>query len=409
MADEEGQPPAEQPQEGETPTEATPSQTGEGAATTPSSTDAGAEAGAQATGSAVETPASTTGAEAPPTPAPETPPPAPAAAAAAVPETTPPAVKSDAGMKKRSSTARSKGKGKTVDLENCKIGIIGAGKAAEYLVDAMINFAKIPAKRIHIAAPSTKNTDKFKTLGCSTTKRNIDIFARYDCDVVFLCFHGGVVKYCYKLGGIRPHPITTNYIPNMKHAICILSMVSGVNLEQIKAVLLNPEHPKGYILEIHRVMLNAAVAYGLGICAIDVEPDSSKLSAPIRTLLSSVGRLEYVPESQMDAACAIAGNGLAFGYYFMNAMADGAFKMGLSRNMAIKFAAKTVHCGAQCLLESGRHPSELRDAVTAAGGPAIYGIHVLDKADVASGIQGAVEAAYKRAVELAETEIASSS
>ena len=216
-----------------------------------------------------------------------------------------------------------------------------------------------------------------------------------------------MVKYCYKLGGSRPHPITTNYIPNMKHPICILSMVSGVNLEQIKAVLLNPEHPKQYQLEIHRIMLNAACAYGLGVCAIDVEPDSSGLSAPIRTLLSSIGRLEHVPESQMDAACAIGGNGLAFGYYFMNAMADGAFKMGLSRVMAIKFAAKTVQCGAQCLLESGRHPSELRDAVTAAGGPAIYGIHVLDKADVASGIQAAVEAAYRRAGELADTEIAS--
>ena len=65
-----------------------------------------------------------------------------------------------------------------------------------------------------------------------------------------------------------------------------------------------------------------------GVMAIDVEPDSSQLTAPIRTLLSSIGRLEHVPESQMDAACAIGGNGLAFGYYFMNAMADGAFKNG---------------------------------------------------------------------------------
>lgn len=401
MAEEEGQTPTETPQEGEgQQQEPSPSSTGEQAATPSSTTDA-PQMDQTTSPSQVETPASQTGAEA-------APPPEAAPAAPATPAAEPPKAKSDSTMKKRSSTSK-KSKGKTIDLESAKIGIIGAGKSAEYIVDGLINFAKIPAKRIHIAAPSVKNTDKFKSLGCQTTKRNIDIFARYDCDIIILCFHGGVVKYCYKLGGMRPHPITTNYIPNMKHAICILSMVSGVNLEQIKAVLLNPEHPKGYILEIHRVMMNAAVAYGLGICAIDVEPDSSKLSASIRTLLSSVGRLEYVPESQMDAACAIAGNGLAFGYYFMNAMADGAFKMGLSRNMAIKFAAKTVHCGAQCLLESGRHPSELRDAVTAAGGPAIYGIHVLDKADVASGIQGAVEAAYKRAVELAETEIASSS
>lgn len=205
---------------------------------------------------------------------------------------------------------------------------------------------------------------------------------------------------CYKNGGLRPQALTVNYIPNMKHTIYILSLISGYNLDQIKAVLLNPEHPDKYSLEMHRVMLNSACAYGLGICAIDVEPDSSKLCALLRTMLSSIARLEYVPESQMDAACAICGAGLAFAYYFINAMADGAFKVGLNRQMALKFAAKTVQCAAQSLLESGKHPGELRDSVCSPKGAAIYGIHVLDRADVSSGITAAIEAAHKRAEEL---------
>lgn len=56
------------------------------------------------------------------------------------------------------------------------------------------------------------------------------------------------------------------------------------------------------------------MAFGLGICGIDVEPDSRKLTAPIRTLLSSIATLEHIPENQMDAACAIGGSGLAFAY-----------------------------------------------------------------------------------------------
>ena len=106
-------------------------------------------------------------------------------------------------------------------------------------------------------------------------------------------------------------------------------------------------------------------------------------------------------ESQQDAACAVTGAGLAFCYYFIQALSDGAFKMGLERSMAVKFAAKTVACAAQSQLESGKHPGELRDAVCAPRGPAIYGIHVLDKAEVASGITAAVEGAYKRSQELA--------
>lgn len=290
-------------------------------------------------------------------------------------------------------------------LEEAKIGIIGAGKMADALVQGLIHYVKIQPARIHLAAPSAKNLEHFKNYGCRVTKRNYDIFGRYDCDIIFLCFHGYVIKHCYKLGGAKPHPLTTNYIPHQRHPIYILSMVSGVSLAQIKACLLNPESNNRYALEIHRVMMNTAVGHGLGICAIDCEPDSKKLSAPIRQLLSRVAQLEYVPASQMDAACALGGSGLAFSYYFISALADGAFKMGLSRKQAIRFASKTASCAAQTMLESGKHPAELRDTVSAPSGAAIYGIHVLERNDVASGVTAAVEAAHKRAIDLATQEM----
>lgn len=178
-------------------------------------------------------------------------------------------------------------------------------------------------------------------------------------------------------------------------------------MTDIKRCLLNPDSADKYVYEMHRIMMNTAVGHGLGICAIDCEPDSKKLTAPIRQLLSSIAHLEHVPAAQMDAACAIGGSGLAFSYYFINALADGAFKMGLSRQMAIKFASKTAQCAAQTLLESGKHPAELRDTVSSPSGAAIYGIHVLDKADVASGVTAAVEAAHKRANDLANQDVSS--
>lgn len=271
--------------------------------------------------------------------------------------------------------------------------------------DFCLRAAKIAPANIHVAAPSSKGLERFKALGCRVTKRNYDIFGRYDCDIIFLCFHGHVIKHCYKLGGAKPHPLTTNYIPHQRHPIYILSLVSGVSLSQIKACLLNPESTNRYVLEIHRIMMNTAVGHGLGICAVDCEPDSRKLSPPLRQLLSSISQLEHVPASQMDAACAIGGSGLAFSYYFINALADGAFKMGLSRQQAIRFASKTAQCAAQTMLESGKHPAELRDNVSAPSGAAIYGIHVLEKNDVASGVTAAVEAAHKRANDLATQDV----
>lgn len=287
-------------------------------------------------------------------------------------------------------------------LEDAKIGIIGAGKVADALVQGFINYGRVEARKIHVSAPSSKNLENFKNYGCHITKRNIDIFGRYDCDIIFICVHGSVVRRCFKQGGTRPSALCTNYIPYMRHPLYIISLVSGATVDQIKQTLLNPDHPDKYVVEGHRVMINTAAMYGLGLCAIDCEPDSKKLSPCLKALLSSIGRLEYVPESQMDAACAIGGSGLAFSYFFISALSDGAFKMGLSRQMALKFAAKTLQCAAQTQLESGKHPSELKDDVCAPSGAAVYGVHVLNKADVASGIAAAIEAAHKRASELAE-------
>lgn len=318
-----------------------------------------------------------------------------------VPETP----KEEKKEKKEEKKEKKKKRAKVVDINEAKFGFLGAGKVADAIIRGLIQYGKVDPKRIYVAAKTTKNLEIMKQKGCHITKRNYDIFAKYDCDFIFLCFHGSVIKQCYKMGGSRPHPLTTNFIPNMKHPLYILSLVSGVTLDQIRACLLNPEHPEKYMIEMHRICVNTACAYGLGLGAIDVEPDGKKCSSIVRDVLSTISKLEYIPENQMNAACALGGNGLAFVYYYISALADGAFKMGLNRQTATKFAAKTAQCAALTLLESGKHPSELRDGCTSPSGPAVYGIHVLDKADVGSGVAGAIEAAHRRAIDMAEEDV----
>ena len=184
----------------------------------------------------------------------------------------------------------------------------------------------------------------------------------------------------------------------------MLSLIGGVRLDDIKATLLDPDNPDKYMIQMHRVMLNIGVGYGIGMGALDVEPDSTHCSPVVRDLLSAITKLDYFPDQLMDAACAIGGNGLAFSYYFISALADGGFKMGLNKVMATKLAAKSLQSAAQCLLESSKHPSELQDAVTSQGGPSIYGIHVMEKADCSSGFQSAIEGAYRRLKELVDIE-----
>lgn len=79
---------------------------------------------------------------------------------------------------KSKSKSRSRSPRKTVELADAKIGFIGAGKITESIVNGLIHFGKIQPNKLYISAPSDKNTSKLKEMGCSTTKRNIDIFAR---------------------------------------------------------------------------------------------------------------------------------------------------------------------------------------------------------------------------------------
>lgn len=210
--------------------------------------------------------------------------------------------------------SKSKSTANLPEVTVAKIGFVGAGKVAESIINGLVVYNKIDPKRIFVSAPSVNNTDRLRQTysGLKTTKRNLDIFAKFDCDIIFIAVNGNVIRNLYKLGGIRPAPLTTNYIPNRNHQFAVLTLVTGYEVKCIKDVLLNPEHPDKYKLEIHRVMINCAAAYANAVCAIDKEFDSKNLSVPVRTLLDNLGQLEYIPESQMDAACAVCGAGLAF-------------------------------------------------------------------------------------------------
>lgn len=254
-----------------------------------------------------------------------------------------------------------------------------------------------------MSAKSFRNLDCFHSKGVTVSKRPYDIFGQFDCDIIFLAIHGYVIRACFKGGGTRPFAFTTNYIPNQKHPIYVLSLIGGVPLSDVRVTMLDPENPDKYMIEMHRIMVNIGVAYGFGLGAIDVDPDSKQCSPIIRDILSSITKLlEYFPQAMMDALCVIGGNGLAFCYYFISALADGGFKMGLNKGMAIKLACKALQSAAQCLLESSKHPSELQDSVISSAGPAIYGIHVMDKADCSSGIQAAIDGSYRRLRQLVD-------
>ena len=108
--------------------------------------------------------------------------------------------------------------------------------------------------------------------------------------------------------------------------------------------------------------------------------------------------------AEEDAAClenmAGAGCGPAFVDLFIEAMADGGVACGLTRPMAMECAAQTLIGAARLMLETGRHPGALKDAVCSPGGATIQGVRALEAGGFRSAVMEAVIAAYEKSAEM---------
>ena len=130
-----------------------------------------------------------------------------------------------------------------------------------------------------------------------------------------------------------------------------------------------------------------------GVCVNSrVSPEETALSLK---LMESFGRASMVPESLMDAVGAVSGSSPAFVFMFLEAMADAAVAAGMPRAQACEFAAQAVYGSAKLMLESGKHPGELKDMVCSPGGTTIQGVRVLEE----KGLRGAVMDALQAVVE----------
>jgi len=84
-------------------------------------------------------------------------------------------------------------------------------------------------------------------------------------------------------------------------------------------------------------------------------------------------------------------------------MADASVRDGITRPAAYRLAAQSILGSAKLLLETGKHPGELKDAVCSPGGTTIQGVRALEQAGLRSAGMEAVIAAYEKTVQLGKS------
>tara|TARA_Y100000588_G_scaffold394488_1_gene515239 strand:+ start:961 stop:1776 length:816 start_codon:yes stop_codon:yes gene_type:complete len=266
--------------------------------------------------------------------------------------------------------------------ETLSIGFIGAGKMATALAKGFVNAGLVKPNNL-IASDLTPNGRKAfaQELQCETTDSNVDVLAK--AKVIFLAF--------------KPHQLNEATEPvrnqfNSDHLV--ISILAGVPLSKLDLAC-------GGQSRVVRVMPNTPVLVGEGACGYSIqEPRLSKDSELVKRLLSSVGIAYEVKENLIDAITGLSGSGPAYGYTVIDALSDGGVASGLPREIATQLAAQTMLGAAKMVMETGKHPSELKDMVCSPGGTTIEGIHELEEGGIRSALISAVRAAKERAVQL---------
>ena len=174
----------------------------------------------------------------------------------------------------------------------------------------------------------------------------------------------------------------------------LVTMAAGVSIARLRELA-------GGAYPVIRIMPNTPCAIGQGTvlcCRSDNVSDAAY--ARFKEIMGGAGTLLDLDESLIDAGSAVSGCGPAYVYTFIESMADAAVACGLTRADALSLAASTVAGAAQMVLESGRHPAQLRDSVCSPGGSTIAGVLSLERGGFRAAVADCVRAAFERTQEL---------
>lgn len=258
-----------------------------------------------------------------------------------------------------------------------KIGFVGGGNMAQAMIGGILK-KQICEKSDIIVSNSTeascmKNHEKF---GIETTTDNLQVAEAADILVLSVKpqYYESVIAQVKEL--IREDQL-------------IITIAPGKTLAWLREQF-------GKDVKIIRTMPNTPALVGEGMTAACpnefVEKDDLEKALVV---LNSFGKTEIVSENLMDVVVSVSGSSPAYIFMIIEAMADGAVSDGMPRSQAYEFAAQAVLGSAKMVLETGKHPGELKDMVCSPGGTTIEAVRVLEE----RGLRSAIIEAMKSCVE----------
>jgi pyrroline-5-carboxylate reductase len=254
------------------------------------------------------------------------------------------------------------------------LGFIGAGKMAQAMISGILH-SNLQSPENIIASARTEKT--FMTIKqkyqIQTTMNNKEVAEKADILIlaVIPSVHSNVIKEIKDV--VKPEANN-------------VTIADGVTLEDLNKAY-------GRKLKFIRSMPNtpSLVGEGMSVLCPNENVASEDLEQVVQ-LFTSFGKTECLKESLMDVVPAISGSSPAYVYMLIEAMADGGVQQGIPREEAYRLAAQAVFGAAKMVLETGKHPGQLKDDVCTPGGATIEAVASLEE----NQFRGAILSAMKR-------------
>jgi pyrroline-5-carboxylate reductase len=261
-----------------------------------------------------------------------------------------------------------------------RIAVLGAGKIGEALLAGLLAAGSTPAELVFTERHAERAAELAGRLGVTAV------------DVAAAAGHAELIVIAVKPQDIAP--VLAELAPVLAPGTLVVSLCAGLPTALFEGAL-----PAG--TPVVRVMPNTPMLVGEAMSAISAGAHASEEQLEtVQKMLSAVGRVVRVPETQQDAVTALSGSGPAYFFFLVEAMIDAGILLGLPRAVAAELIVQSAYGAAAMLRESDDHPVILREAVTSPGGTTIAAIRELEKHGVRAALIAAIEAARDRSVEL---------
>ncbi|MCX7614627.1 MAG: pyrroline-5-carboxylate reductase [Clostridiales bacterium] len=263
-----------------------------------------------------------------------------------------------------------------------QLGIIGTGNMGMAILNGAISSGSVKGSDIAIFDLSEEKQKICSEKGCTVLSDEGEVFQ--NSSILLLAIKPqNFEALMTKLSALQP----------AKGQI-IVTIAAGISTGYIQSYLNQNK-------KLIRVMPNTPLLINKGAVFLSKTDDVTEGEfEKVNKIFQSMGTTAVISEDKMNEVIPVNGSSPAYVYYFIDAIAKSAEKMGIDFNTALKLTALTFIGSAEMILKSGMTPEELIRQVCSPGGATLESIKVFDEHSLYDIIDEACVKCVKRAYEI---------